>query len=521
MLALMWPAARGDSATMDEQNHIVRGLAYLRTGSLRLNRLHPPLINIISAIPLALDPRVKLPLNGRGWASSYLELFALELLWQGDNDGPSMVRMARVPIMLLSALLAWIVFAWASEMFGRPAGILAMALTVFCPNVLAHGHLATNDVGTACFTTLAAYTFWRFLRAPGWKAGAASALALALALGSKFSALPLLPAFVIIFVTDALIGPSERRRIKWLKQAAIMSVAGCVIIVFLIWALYGFKTGTPVEGGVTVPNYLTGLEELQVRLSKGNPTFLFGQYSPVGWWYFFPVAFAVKTPLPTLILISVGIVQVYRARDWRNGAFLLIPVVIYFGISIFSSVDIGYRHLLPVLPFLFVLASRAAPSKLSLKSWPSLAVAALVLWLVVGTLLVAPHYLAYFNEAVGGPSNGYQVLTDSSLDWGQDLIGLRDYMTRNGIESVNLSYFGSVPPEAYGIKYEPLISYPKHMFATARDLRGLMHPTPGVYAISATNLQGVMFPDHHFFQWFKDQKPDAVIGHTIFVYKVE
>src|SRR5215470_8543660 len=153
MLALMWPASRYDSATMDEQNHITRGLAYLRTGSLRLNRIHPPLINIISAIPLALDHRITLPLNGQGWANSYLDLFALELLWQ-SNDGPSMVRTARIPIMVLAALLAVIVFAWASEMYGRPAGIVAMALAVFCPNILAHGHLATNDLGAACFITL-------------------------------------------------------------------------------------------------------------------------------------------------------------------------------------------------------------------------------------------------------------------------------------------------------------------------------------------------------------------------------
>jgi len=522
MLALMWPASRYDSATMDEQNHITRGLAYLRTGSLRLNRIHPPLINIISAIPLALDHRITLPLNGQGWANSYLDLFALELLWQ-SNDGPSMVRTARIPIMVLAALLAVIVFAWASEMYGRPAGIVAMALAVFCPNILAHGHLATNDLGAACFITLALYTFWRFLQSPTWKRGAISAVALTLALGSKFSALFLVPVFGMIFVTDAVIGPGEHRQIKRLKQVAVIAAVGCGIIFVLIWALYGFKTGTPVEGGVKVPvsSYLEGLEEVRLRLSKGNPTFLLGKYSPTGWWYFFPVVFAFKTPLPTLIMIVAGMVQVYRFKDWCNGAFLMIPVLVYFGMSIVSPMDIGYRHLLPVLPLLFILASRAAPSSFGLKGWPSLAVVGLLLWLAAEAVLVAPHYLAYFNEAVGGPSNGYQVLADSNLDWGQDLTGLRDYMSRNGIESVKLSYFGSTPPEAYGIKYEQLISYPRHMFATAQDLRILLHPPPGVYAISATNLQGVMFPDHHFFQWFKDQKPDAVIGHSIFVYKVE
>jgi hypothetical protein len=521
MFVLMWPASRGDSATMDEQNHIARGLAYLRTGSLRLNRMHPPLINIISAIPLALDRSITLPLKGPSWAASNLDGFALEMLWQ-TNDGPAMVKTARIPIMALAALLALIVFAWASEMFGRPAGLLAMTLVAFCPNVLAHGHLATNDAGAACFTTLALYLFWRFLRRPNWKRGATCAIALTLALGSKFSALFLLPVFAMIFVTYAVIGPGEQSHIKWLKQVAIMAAVGSAIIVVLIWALYGFKTGITAEGGAQVPasSYLEGLEEVRQRLSKGNPTFLLGQYSATGWWYFFPFVFAVKTPLPTLILIAVGIVQGYRARDWKNAAFLLIPVIVYFGMTIVSPIDIGYRHLLPVLPLLLILASRAVPSSFNLKAWPTFVLAGLVLWLVVESVAVAPHYLAYFNEAAGGPSNGYQVLTDSNLDWGQDLIGLRDYMNRNGVESVSLSYFGSTPPEAYGIKYVPLISYPRHMFATAQDLRILLHPPPGVYAISATNLQGVMFPDHHFYQWFKDQKPDAVIGHTIFVYVV-
>src|SRR5262249_45708388 len=154
------------------------------------------------------------------------------------------------------------------------------------------------------------------------------------------SALFLVPVFAMLFVTDYVLGPGEHRQPKWLKQMAIIGAAGCGIIVLLIWALYRFKTGTPTEGGVTVPpsSYLEGLEEVRVRLSKGNPTFLLGSYSPTGWWYFFPFVFAVKTPLPTLILIAAGIVQVYRSRDWRNGAFLLIPIVVYFGISMVSPI---------------------------------------------------------------------------------------------------------------------------------------------------------------------------------------
>src|SRR5262249_20418862 len=143
-----------------------------------------------------------------------------------------------------------------------------------------------------------------------------------------------------------------------------------------------------------------------------------------------------------------------------ESAFLLLPIVfflVYF--SFFSKIRLGIRYLLPITPLLIVWVSRiAAPG---LKKRPALQTLGLVifsLWYVIGTLQVAPHYLAYFNELAGGPGNGYKCLVDSNLDWGQDLRGLKEYMDAHGIDKIKLSYFGTGEPDYYGIHYEYLPS---------------------------------------------------------------
>src|SRR5262249_43207363 len=199
---------------------------------------------------------------------------------------------------------------------------------------------------------------------------------------------------------------------------------------------------------------------------------------------------------------------------------LIIPALLYFGFSIVSRLNIGYRHLLPAVVLLLVFASQVVEERFRTK-WPVWAGGALAAWLVIGTNLSAPDCLAYFNEAVGGSSNGYKVLVDSNLDWGQDLIGLRSYMDASRLDTIKFSYFGRAEPEAYGIKYDPLPGYPRFMWRGGAFPPFLLHPPPGTYAISATNLQGAVFDMHNLYAWFRDKKPTGVIGHSIFIYKVE
>jgi hypothetical protein len=204
---------------------------------------------------------------------------------------------------------------------------------------------------------------------------------------------------------------------------------------------------------------------------------------------------------------------------WRNALPLLIPVVIYFAGSMMSPLNIGYRHLLPVLLFLIIFASQVGEVLWKPKSKLRWASVVLIGWLVISVGTTFPDHLAYFNEAVGGSNNGYKVLVDSNLDWGQDLIGLKEYMQREGIKSVKLSYFGCVDPAIYGIEYEPLPGYPRYQWNQDFIPPTLSNPEPGVYAISATCLQGGFFGNRDIFEWFRDRKPDAVIGHSIFVYR--
>jgi len=146
-------------------------------------------------------------------------------------------------------------------------------------------------------------------------------------------------------------------------------------------------------------------------------------------------------------------------------------------------------------------------------------IAVLCVWQLMTAIRIYPHHLAYFNELVGGPENGYKYLVDSNLDWGQDLKGLKAYLEANGIDQIKLSYFGTADPAYYGISYTCLPS-----FGILRELKCPVEPDfenkSGVFVVSATNLQGVYLDNPHTFDWLKEREPEAVIGHSIFVYRV-
>lgn len=569
-------SAGGKSPTMDEQNHIARGYAYLRTGDLRLSREHPPLINAISALPL-LVIRPQLPTDHPSWASANWYAFADELLWNAtDADGrpieaQKIVNWARLPIILLGLLLGMGVYAWATELHGPVAGLLALALYVFSPNVLAHTRLATNDLGLACFMFLALYTFWRFMTGPTLTGAVAAGVALGLALAAKFSAIILLPILALLVVIHAwrkpptpapppaepeltplspgestVIGPPAGAELyrpqpvkpsgppwwralewKWALYLAAIVLVGLAVV----WGIYGLERGPLTDGGMTLPmpSYWNGLKAILARTERGNPAFLMGQYSTKGWWYYFPVAFFIKTPLPVLLLLALALALTLRRQSWRAEMWLLLPVAVYFLALMAGSLNIGYRHLLPVLPLLFVYVGKIANGEWrianrrlqsAIRNLQSVAFGILVVWQAFSALSIYPHYLAYFNEIIGGPENGYRYLVDSNLDWGQDLPALRDYLDKEDIDQVYQSWFGPARPERYGIRYRPLPGFPLHQGLAETFAFNPYQPAPGLYAISATNLQGVAFEDHDTFAWFRKQEPLARPGYSLFIYRV-
>ncbi|MEK7872773.1 MAG: hypothetical protein AAB502_02805, partial [Chloroflexota bacterium] len=236
-------------------------------------------------------------------------------------------------------------------------------------------------------------------------------------------------------------------------------------------------------------------------------SFLLGQYGERFPQYFL-VAFLLKTPLPLLLLLAVAAYLLVRwpRRDEENH-MLVIVAVVFFATSLYA-INIGLRHLLPIYPFLIVLASRVATIKFSRPALLNVPLAALVLWQVGASTAVHPYYLSYFNELAGGPDNGYKALVDSNLDWGQGLNDLRRYMQDKGVSKVKLLYFGTADPAAYGVAYEPV--------ARAE----LYDPPPGVYALSVTSLQMLSRDPAIRRVWQETHQPVARPAHAIFVYDI-
>ena len=505
-----------NSATYDEQYHIAIGLYYLRKGDPSLIPAHPPFIPALATLPLLTNRNLVVP--SRESSVSNLE-YSDQLLWRLNPNGPSIVARARLPIIGLTLLLAVTVYAWTRELFGPMAGLLALTLLSFDPNILAHGNLVTSDIGVTCFATLALYTFWRWMTRPTPVRAVIAGLVLGLALVSKFSAVYLIPVVIIILLSDRTLKSTNASRLTAKTTLAFLIVIA-VAAYCAISVVYGFNRGTLKGYPFPAREYLTGLQAAKTLVGGGKDSFLLGAYSPDGWWYYFPVVFAVKTPLPTLILIAATSVSVYRRGTWRSTLPVLIPVVIYFAICLASPFNIGYRHLLPLLPCLFIFTSQLALIDWRTSRSATAAFSAMVVWLIVGSLAIFPHHLAFFNEIAGGPQNGYKILVDSNLDWGQELIGLRKYMTQENIQSVKLSYHGTADPTAYGIVYEPLPSYPYNQWTSDTVPDSLLNPPNGVYAISANNLQGLRFKNHDLYATFRQRKPDAVLGHSIFIYRI-
>jgi hypothetical protein len=144
----------------------------------------------------------------------------------------------------------------------------------------------------------------------------------------------------------------------------------------------------------------------------------------------------------------------------------------------------------------------------------------LVLGILLPTLWIHPHYLSYFNLAAGGPANGASILADSSNDWGQDLLRLRDWMMENGEESIKLGWFGWADPAYYGINFEPMPGFPRPEFLGLWNNPPFNpdNPEPGLYAISASSLWESHWEARHVYAWFRAQEPTDRIGYSIYIY---
>ncbi len=533
-----------DSPTMDEQNHIARGLAFLRTGDPRLSLEHPPLVNSLSALPLLTMPALRLPTDHPSWErrEGWYE-FADLFMWQYNHEATRVIFLARLPIVLLTLALGLVGYRLAGQLWGGAAALPALVLLLFEPNLLAHGRYATTDMGATLFTFLTTFLLWRLWQRPNqwpWPAWAAVAGAMGLAFGSKLSTLGFAPVWLALAVLplypsgNSGNGRAALTRVLQLAAAAVVALLVVWLIFGLEWGRFGFVSAAlePYNRFAgPMPTFWAGLEQAALLGGGGrSPAFLFGRFAESGFIGYFPAAFLVKTPLIVIVLVAIAAIILLRRPDTRRRAvFLMVAAVVYYLFLMQSALNIGYRHALPALPYLLVLVAGLAAPELQRSARRRPVPRALVgmgaIGLIVVALWIHPHYLSYFNPAVGGPANGYRVLTDSNVDWGQDLLRLQGWMEENDVARVKLGWFGTADPAYYELAHEPLPGLGRDAFfrlwwAPPFDPAA---PQPGVYAISASSLwEPPLREDEKLvYAWFRARPPDDRVGYSILIYDVD
>ncbi len=539
-LLLTLPAVARKSASFDEQYHLAAGYSYLKTGDFRLATTHPPLVALVAALPLARDPAIVLPLDHPTWAQGNRFDFSDHFLWYANANGPELIARARLPVVLLGGLLLLAVYAWARRLFGAYGALLAGTLAAFDPNLIANARQVTTDLGVTLFLFLTFWRLWAWLERERWWDLLLAGLCAGAAMGAKYNGLLLWPGVLLVLLLHPPRPEAQRpgARHVWARRLGTLA-AMALLALLVLWALYRFSFGTASVAGLALPLpapfYWTNLwATFTGLLDEGawKPDFLLGQVGAEGWWYYFPVAIAVKTPLPTLILCGAGLVALLRQGaagrlgSVRRQAAAWVPPLLFTALALTGLLTIGYRHLLPALPFAWLLAGNnlrwAEGAGGRGRRAPSAVGGLLLLWLLLASVRFFPHHEAYFNELAGRWPNWSNILVDSNLDWGQDLPALREVMAQNGIERVNLAYFGKAVPEAYGVAYAPLPGYLRFMGGREPAAFNSLSPEPGWYAISATSLRlGTLQPDTvDLYAFFQARTPDLRAGYSIYLYKV-
>jgi hypothetical protein len=595
-LAFMMHSSFRESAIMDELAHIPAGYGYVRYLDYRLNPEHPPLVKAIAALPLlAMD--LKFPTESKAWTTDINGQWDMgsQFLYESGNDANAIVRASRMGAIFLTLVLALVIYLWSAKLLGRAWALLPTFLFAWSPQTLAHGHYVTTDIGATLGIVLALWRFTEFVTHPSRRNLLLAGLAFGVAQALKFSAVLLIPFLLLILIirfiaemahdwhaTESLarFGRFSLRAGRYLRSLIVIFAIGYLLVVYPLYAL--FTVNYPVErqvsdttatlasfaGGpmptgarcsplrcaadftismshysLTRPfaEYALGVLMVIQRASGGNTNYFDGLVSAAGSRAYFPAVYALKEPLPILILVFIalmgtllGIVFTARTRALLHGFSsyvrnnfalfsMLSFIIFYWGYSMKSPLNIGVRHLFPTFPLIYMLVASYwkqwlyGPPLLGIgeasaftrffnvlkamgtRATKAVALAILLLWYAGGTVSATPHFISYFNEIGGGVWGGYRYVTDSNYDWGQDLLALKQWVeqrtngewrmangeSEDAIKKIAVDYFGGGSP-----RYElGMIAEPWWSSKGNPKEQGIAW-----LAVSVNSLQGAMQP---------------------------
>lgn len=540
MSLLLVKNARDDSATTDEPIHILSGYEYWQ-GVFSVNPEHPPLGKQIAALPLKFikpilpfDPKFQSAI-GDVYYDSWQETrnYAQSWLYNTVGNNPDeIVFNARIMVVIFTVILGFVIFFIANKWYGKTAGIIAVFLYAFSPLILTHGHLANTDLWMTLGFFVSVFSFAWHLEKPSIAKMILAAIFFALAMLFKFSAVILVP--VLVFLWFAKYRTSSNKIQCSIKNFIAITLVFLITSFALIWVDYGLTKDSapklflnnqyvytnqvllklaPELSILPLPQYFKGLIMVFSTNLSSRPTYILGHFFQSGVWYYFPIAFLSKEPLSFIIMLAGSIIYlVYKRKrlefkDW----LIIIPVGIYLLVALFSKLNIGIRHIMPIYPFLFILVgyfvselyTYVKKSKKLLIIY-SLSFVALFAWYLYANISVYPYYMTYFNELAGGTKNGGNILTDSNIDWGQDTKRLSDWLKSENVQEpikIHYDWSGDYQLKYYGINFTNLEENNPNQ--------------KGWIAIGVSDLQK---PEY---AWLKQHEPFKMIGNSLYVYNIK
>ena len=495
------------AATGDEAAHLAAGMEYLSRHAYDYDRQHAPLACVMAALLPYLFGA-----HSMGNAGFMQEGLAI-INSQGHPERTLMlVRLGVLPFFLLGC---FVVYSWARRYFGQTAAALATGLFTLVPPVLAHAGLGNTDMALASCLSAAflALIFWA--EDPTWKRTVVLGVAVALAVLSRFTAMGYLAAAGVFSLALFWLP----RRSEWPSLAArarthaLRFPVAAALTAFLVWAGYLFSFGKVPGWNVSLPapeffdGVRTGLEHNRL----GHPAYLLGHASPHGWWYYFPVAIAVKTPLPLLVLAGIGVYLCVRLwREPRYGLLLAFLAGILVP-AISSNVNIGLRLILPIYAALSIAGALAVIHLAKIKH-AAVPIAGLLVWLTVSGVVRHPDYIAYFNELAGSEPD--RILVDSDYDWGQDSKRLAKRLHELGATSVSYFGVGASDKDAQFLEVFPGLPHMQTI--------NPMVPFEGYTAVSPTfwrtTQYGLYFKYPNVKPWFEQFTPQEKVGTLLLYY---
>ncbi len=543
---LLTIAAR-KSITIDETLIIPAGYYYLTTGSFEIAHEHPPLAAMCAAFPLLFLPTQRPAISDLANQPSLQQTTTIgERFWNVNNERfKAIFFWSRVPMVVVTLVLGILIFEFARRLFNARAGVLAVALFSLEPTILAHGRVI-KDIDVAFAYLFFFFALYSYGLAPTLGRATLLGLACGLALSVKYSMLIVFPILLISGCILMFYRPGGVRR----RQILFEIIGATVVSMLTLNAAYLFRhqpltipdiqalaLNAPTHsntllslvkaGSILVPPYfIVGAIDTFLHNDIGHPAFLLGEYRDHGWWYYFPVAFALKTSIAFMLVTIASLAwAVWRiSRRDLKPLVLLIPILIYSIFAMLAAINIGIRHFLPIFPFCFILGGALLDRLLNVRKYRVFARASVISILTlcgIEAVRAYPNYISYMNQIASSHPH-WMYLSDSNVEWGDDTGALADYLKAKGETRVRAALLGgSVTLPLYGVKYVDLLSPPEVQLEDTRYV-----------ALGASYLNGSTVPGwsegsgretptqrHNYFARYRDREPEAVFGNSIYLYR--